>query len=159
MLERALLVFGVLLLPIGASAQTPAVQLQPFTFVAPGMVLAEATTLHVGGGLDVVHRSGLGTEVELGWVGPFPDGFDYGIGLLSVGGTYRWGEWQLRPLVAGGYTRTVFRGSGTNLLHFGGGFEYWMRPSLGLRVELRDYANSPDAHLLAARVGLAWALN
>ena len=62
---------------------------RPYMFVAPGGASAARTpTLHAGGGFDAISRTGLGGGVESGYVGPFPDRFDYGIGLLSLNGSY-----------------------------------------------------------------------
>ena len=145
-------------LPIAAFAQGPGLGVQPYTFIAPGAVSGGGTTLHVGGGLDVIHRSGLGVGTELGWAGPFPDGFDYGIGLLSVTGSYRWllGD-SVVPFVNAGASSAVLRGSG-RASHVGGGLEYWVHEGFGLRLELRDHIPSnEDAHLWGARIGFVWA--
>jgi hypothetical protein len=144
-------------LPITALAQDRAVGVQPYTFVAPGSVSGGGTIAHVGGGVDVVHRSGVGGGTELGYVGPFPDGFDYGIGLLSFSGSYRWLGAPVVPFVNAGLTTVVIRGSG-NAWHAGGGIEYWLRDGFGLRLELRDHMPFGEAaHLWGARVGFTWA--
>lgn len=145
------------LLPIAAFAQTSSVAVQPYTFLAPGAVSGGGTLLHTGGGVDIVHRSGLGVGTELGYAGPFPDGFDYGIGLLSFTGSYRWLGESVVPFVNAGLTRTVIRGSG-NAWHAGGGVDYWLRDGFGLRLELRDHMPFGDtAHLWGARIGVTWA--
>lgn len=145
-------------LPIVAFAQGPVLGVQPHTFIAPGAVSGGGTTLHVGGGFDVIHRSGLGVGTELGWVGPFPDGFDYGIGLLSVTGSYRWLQGDsVVPFVNAGASSAVLRGSG-RAWHVGGSIEYWVREGFGLRLELRDHIPSDeDEHLWGARIGFVWA--
>jgi len=149
------------LLPLAAFAQGPSVGVQPYTFIAPGTVAggeAIGTITHVGGGADVIHRSGLGGGAELGYVGSFPDGFDYGIGLLSFSGSYRWLHGSpVVPFVNGGLTSVVFRSSGF-AWHAGGGIDYWLRDRFGLRLELRDHLPfGENAHLWGARIGVTWA--
>src|SRR5262245_22479015 len=148
----------VILLPMAALAQSPAFSVQPYTFIAPGGASSGDSTLHTGGGVDIVHRSGLGAGTELGYVGLFPDGFDNGIGLLSFTGSYRWLGRAVVPFVNGGLSTVVMRGSG-NALHAGGGIEYWFRDGVGLRLELRDHLpfGEEAAHLWGARVGVTWS--
>jgi hypothetical protein len=148
-------IFAVL--PIAAFAQTSSVAAQPYTFLAPGAVSAGTSLLHAGGGVDIVHRSGLGFGTELGYAGPFPDGFDYGIGLLSFTGSHRWLGDSVVPFVGGGLTTVVIRGGGL-AWHAGGGMEYWIRDGFGLRLELRDHLPfGANNHLWGARVGLTWS--
>ena len=45
---------------------------------------------------------GLGLGTELGYIGPLLDGFDYGIGLLSLSGSYRWRRESVVPFVNAG---------------------------------------------------------
>jgi hypothetical protein len=146
-------------LPLAAFAQNRSVGAQPYIFLAPGSVsTGGGTILHVGGGVDVVHRSGFGGGGEFGYVGGFPDGFDYGIGLLSYGASYRWlGDDRVVPFVNGGVTTVAVRGRG-NAWHAGGGVDYWIRDGFGLRLELRDHI-PPDGsgHLWGARFGFSWA--
>ena len=135
------------ILPIAALAQGRALGVQPYTFLAPGAVSGGAT-LHVGGGVDVVHRTGLGVGTELGWIGPFPSGFDYGIGLLSFSGSYRWTQGdRVVPFVNAGVSNVALRGSG-RAWHAGGGVEYWIGNGFGLRLELRDLAIARFKRLL-----------
>jgi hypothetical protein len=160
--ELVAVLFAAALTPVPASAQTPTrAQLQPYLFVAPGGIPGGTTTVHGGGGFEVVMPIGLGGGVELGYVGPFPDGFDYGIGLVSVNGSYRirgWGSSRAVPFVTAGYSTSVFRASGARLANGGAGLEYWMREGLGLRFELRDHFR-PDGkgHLWGLRDGFTWA--
>lgn len=159
MLSRSLALACVFtVLPIATFAQDRAVSAQPYVFIAPGAVNAGGTTLHTGGGLDVVHRSGIGGGAEFGYVGPFPDGFDYGIGLLSYSASYRWlSDDRVVPFVNGGMSTVTIRGRG-NAWHAGGGLEYWLREGFGLRLELRDHI-PPDGggHLWGARIGFTWS--
>ena len=80
-----------LLLPLagtaGAQDASPA-RLLPYVFAAPGGVSNGGTTLHVGGGVDALIAKGLGASIEGGYLGPFPDGFDYGIGVISANAVY-----------------------------------------------------------------------
>src|SRR5262245_66245023 len=121
-------------LPIVALAQGSSVGAQPYTFIGPGAVSGGGTMLAVGGGFDVVHRSGLGVGTELGFVGPFPDGFDYGIGLFSLGVSYRWrpGD-RVVPFVSAGPTWAVIRCSGQGW-NAGGGVVYLRGDGFGFGV-------------------------
>ena len=151
------LVCALALLPAAALAQTSKVAVQPYTFIAPGAVTGGGSILHTGGGVDVVHRSGIGGGAELGYVGLFPDGFDHGVGLLSFSGSYRWLGDSMVPFVNAGVTNMVIRGSGS-AWHVGGGVDYWLRDGFGLRVELRDHMPFGDmSHLWGARIGVTWA--
>lgn len=103
---------------------------------------------------------GLGAGVEMGYVGPFPNGFDYGIGLVSFNAVYdvpARSNSRTAPFVTGGYTTTAFRGEQTNLLNAGGGIHYRLRDGLALRLELRDHFQPRDGvQLWSARIGLSW---
>lgn len=141
-------------LPLAAFAQNRSVGAQPYMFLAPGSVsTGGGTILHVGGGVDVVHRSGFGGGGEFGYVGRIPDGFDYGLGLASFTGSYRWlrGD-TVVPFVNGGWSVAAIRGSGY-AYHAGAGVDYWLRDGFGLRLEVRDHF-PPDGggHLWGAQI-------
>ena len=100
--SKSVRVFCLLVLaPVAAFAQTSKVAVQPYAFVAPG-ASDGGNTLHTGGGVDIVSGMGLGLGTELGYIGPFLDGFDYGIGLLSLSGSYRWRRESVVPFVNAG---------------------------------------------------------
>jgi hypothetical protein len=101
------MLFAAALTPITATAQTcTRAQFQRYVFVAPGGVTGgrtTPTTLHGGGGFEVVTPTGWGGGAELGYLsGAFPEGDDgdIGIGLLSFNGSYRirgWGTSRAVP--------------------------------------------------------------
>jgi hypothetical protein len=147
----------VVLAPIAALAQDRALSVQPYTFLAPGVAETEPT-LHVGAGVDVVHRTGLGVGTELGWVGSV-FGFNYGFALLSLTGSYRWTPGDRVVPFANAGVSNLFQYSSGSYWHVGGGVEYWVRHGFGLRVELRDHIPfaADTGHVWGARVGFTFA--
>ena len=157
--------FLLLLLPCQALAQDESsARFFPYTFVAPGGVSNGGTTLHVGGGFDALIWKGLGASVEGGYLGPVPDGFDYGIGVISANAVFHTRpprRHQLTPFVTGGYS-FAFREQHGNAINFGGGVNYWLSERTAMRVEFRDHmpvagGEVQDAHLWGARFGFTWA--
>jgi hypothetical protein len=162
--KTAALVILLLPGPATASAQLAgSTAVAPYTFVAPGGASFESMTLHLGGGMEVIGRSGLGAGFELGYVGPIPDGFDYGIGVFSGNVVQHLGRPAARriaPFVTGGYS-LAFRSSSLNLVNLGGGFNYWLREGMALRIEVRDHfrlasRHGYSPHLWSIRVGATW---
>ncbi len=156
--------FAVLLLlvaPCQALAQPSERAFLPFVFAAPGSISGGTTTLHFGGGFETIFLKGIGAGAELGYLGPL-SALDYGIGVLSLNGIYeplKRGR-RVTPFVTGGYSLAFREGTG-NALNFGGGFNYWMRDGMALRVEFRDhlpmYAGSiENYHLWGLRIGITW---
>jgi hypothetical protein len=81
---------------------------------------------------------GVGIGADLGWVGS-----NYGIGLLSVAGSYRFGTGQKRtvvPFVLGGYSTSVLRGPQESFADAGAGVDMWFRDRSGVRLEVRGHA-------------------
>jgi len=135
---------------------------QPYFFAAPGGISNGGTTLHVGGGVDLVLWKGLGASVEGGYVGPM-EAMDYGLGIISTNAFYQFGTPKRRritPFVTGGYT-LGFRSERVNAINVGGGANYWLSDTLGLRIELRDHlpvidGGVRDDHLWGLRIGFTW---
>ena len=166
---KSLTLAAVLLLvgPYQALAQETASgpRFMPFTFGALGGISGGgggSTTLHFGGGLETVLWKGIGAGAEVGYLAPFPSGFTYGIGTVSLNGLYeplKPGR-RVTPFVTGGYSLAFREGHG-NAINFGGGINYWMRDGLALRVEFRDHMPIYESavenyHLWGMRVGLTW---
>jgi hypothetical protein len=91
----------------GARTRTADRRVLPYTFAAPGTISGgNGTTLHVGGGFDTIVWQGIGAGAEIGYVGPFPKAFDYGIGVLSVNTSYQFvpvaERHRLSPFVTAG---------------------------------------------------------
>ena len=69
--------------PVAGQEGTTSTGFQPYLFAAPGGISSGGTTLHVGGGVDLVLWKGLGASVEGGYVGPM-EAMDYGLGIIST---------------------------------------------------------------------------
>jgi hypothetical protein len=136
----------------------------PYTFAAPGGVSGGGSTLHLGGGIDAIVWKGIGVSFEGGYLGPFPDGFDYGIGLISANGVYHFvppRRRRLTPFVTGGYS-LGFRSDYGHAVNLGVGANYWLTDRTALRVEFRDHIPiledvDDTSHLWGVRVGFTWA--
>lgn len=157
------LMLAILALPTAAQ-DDPAPRFLPYTFVAPGGVSNGGATLQLGGGFDALLAGGVGVSIEGGFLGPIPDGFDYGIGVISANGVYHFGRPQRHravPFVTGGYS-LGFRSSTINAVNFGAGLNFWLSDRTAVRVELRDHlpvidGGVRDEHLWGVRMGFSWA--
>ncbi|MCC6858073.1 MAG: hypothetical protein IT158_05920 [Bryobacterales bacterium] len=113
--------------------------------------------LSVGGGGEGFLYKGLSLGGDLHYAFPRRD-FGAGIGLLSVGPAYHFSlgpSAPVVPFVGGGYG-LAFRGGTANLYYLGGGVTWWMKRSLGLRVEFRHHRSPDEGSLSALRVSLAF---
>jgi hypothetical protein len=113
----------------------------------------------IGGGGDVFVYRGLGVGGELGYLFPM-EGVAYGLGLLSVNGSYnfnRKSSAKLSPFISGGYS-LAFRDGYANLYNLGGGVNWWLARRIGIRVECRDYVwtGGGSDHMPMFRVGMAF---
>jgi hypothetical protein len=132
-----------------------------YVFVAPGGVTCcghTESTIHLGGGGDIILAKGLGVNLEIGALAPRHD-FYSAVGVFSPGGAcyFRRGkDLKLEPFVNGGYS-LMFRSGHQNLFYFGGGVNYWLARRVGLRFELRDHVSRSyeTAHFWGFRLGLA----
>jgi hypothetical protein len=136
---------GTFLLALAPMAAPAADSEEPYRddgslFYGPGRAPGGGSLQQIGvGGEGFLYR-GLGVGADIGYQFP-SEGFSYGIGLLSVNGSYhlnRTRHAKLSPFVTGGYT-LAFRGGHANLANFGGGVTWWMADHAGLRLEFRDY--------------------
>lgn len=99
----------------------------------------------------------LGVAVDLGYLTP-TDGLTRGRGVLASSLVIRPSTTSaIRPFVSAGYA-LLFRTSAAHAVTVGGGVEYWTRPRLGLRLELRDHIHSPRggvrSHFWSVRLGI-----
>jgi hypothetical protein len=134
---------------------------QGYAFFAEGAMIEggnNAGTVHFGGGGEGLLYKGLGLGAEAGYITKWRD-FTYGIGMLSVYGSYHFNRHaKLSPFVSGGYSMAVRRRS-ANLYNIGGGVNYWFHDKIGFRLELRDHVyseRSPGIHFLSGRVGFSF---
>lgn len=134
---------------------------QGYLFYGPGRAPGGGTMQQIGGGGEGFLYKGLGVGAELGYLFP-AGGFTYGVGLLSVDGSYhmnRSRHARLSPFVTGGYS-LAFRGGHANLANFGGGVTWWIAEHIGIRLEFRDYVWSGcgcgGQHIPQAQVGFSF---
>jgi hypothetical protein len=130
-----------------------------YVFATPGAAVSNgsaASTLTIGGGGEGLLRGGLGVGVDVGYLFFTQHGIREGFGLFSPGAFYQFRRSQkVVPFVGGGYS-LAFRSDVLNMVHFGGGFNYWPKNRWGLRFEVRDHLapSSPDLNLIEFRIGL-----
>ena len=147
------------LAPTAASAQTSGV-----VFGTPGAVTCcgeSQSTLHVGGGVEGLIGDAVGIGGEIGFLGPWAY-FRDGLGVMSVNGSYHFLPHQpgrrARPFVTTGYS-LFFRDEHVNLWNVGGGIDYWVKPRMAVRVELRDHIHAEDGatvHFWGPRIGVVF---
>jgi hypothetical protein len=73
--------FVLLAVPPAAFAE---LRISPGVFGGMSAVTGSGVNPRIGGSVDVIMATGFGVGAEAGWVGD-----DYGIGLVSVSGSYR----------------------------------------------------------------------
>lgn len=128
-------------------------------YTIPGTKAERHTTFHVGVGLDVLTYKGLGVGAEIGALGGNGGGF----AIADINGSYRFTglgrSRKLVPFVTGGYTRAGGQEWGENWFNFGGGLDYWLRPTKALRLEVRNHVDPQHeraVHYLEYRIGFVW---
>jgi hypothetical protein len=111
-----------------------------YVFAGPGGGWGDGSTLHIGGGGEGVFSNGLGLGAEIGMLMPAVSLGD-GLGVFSLNGSCHFSQasksGNATPFITGGYT-AFFRGGYANGVNFGAGVNYWIKTSVGLRVEVRD---------------------
>ena len=154
--------FGTLLLALIPVVATPGESEQPYkgqgyVFYGPGRAPGGGTLQQIGAGGEGFLYKGLGAGAEVCYLYP-SEGFTYGIGLLSVNGSYHFNRSRhakLSPFVTGGYS-LAFRGGHENLYNVGGGVTWWMARHVGVRLEFRDYIWSGAQHSPQAQFGFSF---
>lgn len=142
-----------------ASAQTIGLG---YAFGAPGFAscCGESTAiLHAGGGGEALIGNWLGVGADVGYIAPFQS-FSEGLGLLSVNGSYHFPRtgvnYRTQPFVTSGYS-LAFRKGHVNLWNVGGGADFWITRTVGMRIEVRDHIYSEygaTSHLWGPRLGV-----
>lgn len=113
----------------------------------------------VAPGIGLGAEAGVVRQVSTGWHGLFP--------LISTNVYYHFVHTRdmMDPFVTAGYT-SAFRGGHheagqdpgqANLVNFGGGFNYWLRPRAGIKIEFLDDIRpkrGPNADYWGFRIGL-----
>ena len=152
-------IFGTLLFASPAFAQNnQGADKRAFFFGAPGVIMGtEATTVHVGGGVETVWSNGLGFAFDAGYF----TGSDFGNGALSFSPAIIYEfpvNGRVKPYVRAGGTLLANRASGLALWTVGGGINYWFKDRMGLKVEIRDsfLSEDPSTGLLDVMMGLVF---
>jgi hypothetical protein len=131
-------IFGaivLLALPLAVRADS-----QARIFYGIGATPGGDAVQHLGFSGDRFLFRGLTAGGEIGYMFPARD-FLYGVGLLSVNGSYHGNHrGRLAPFATAGYT-LGFRGDNAHLVNFGGGVTWWFAERLGLRAEFREYVS------------------
>jgi hypothetical protein len=149
----------LMMMSVAAAAQ----RTNGYVFFAPGGATCcghTSMSLHFGAGVEARIWKGLGANAEIGALGP-KEHFDDGVfGVFSPGATYhfrRGTEQRLEPFLAGGYS-LIFRSGRDNLGYVGGGVNYWLSNTRGLRIEFRDHIHGgySAVHLWGFRFGLVF---
>jgi opacity protein-like surface antigen len=131
-----------------------------YLFAATGFVGPNGPAiLHFGGGGEALVYKGVGVGAELGYIASPQNFGEFGLGALSVNGSYHFQPKQkLDPFVTGGYTLFIREGA-ANLFNVGGGVNYWIKDGMALRLEFRDHVSpgyGTAAHFLNFRIGLTF---
>lgn len=147
------------LIPLVALAADPeqAYRGDGFLYYGPGRAPGGGLLQQLGGGAEGFLYKGLAVGADIAY--QFPSaGFSYGIGLLSIDGSYhlnRNPHAKLSPFLSGGYT-LAFHSGYANLANFGAGVTWWMAKHAGLRVEIRDYIWPGGNHSPQALLGFSF---
>lgn len=144
-MNRIIILF--LLLSAGAMAQEGG----GYVFAAPGR--DGGATIEGGVGGDMVWRwIGFGGDID--YLAP-QSSFSSGVGVVSVGPSLHFRRHEdspIDPFVTGGYT-AFFRNGVHSGGNYGAGVNWWLRPDVGLRVELRDQVVE-STHYWGVRFGV-----
>jgi hypothetical protein len=153
--KRLIFGIGLMLTASAVFAQSENHAGQGYMFFAPGVSNGGGGSfLHFGGGGEaLVKNVGLGGEI--GYATPWSS-FADGLGIMSLNGSYNFGNRRVTPFATGGYS-LFFRSGTASGFNFGGGINYWLTNRTGLRFEVRDNVlPSGDAHLVGFRVGVSF---
>ena len=167
MRKISFLITLIVCLSMTALAQTGSTASKPngggygYVFFGPGWLPNGGEgIMHVGGGGEATFKNGAGIGAELAYLTPFRFPGD-GLGTFSVNVSRHFlktsGSEKVVPFLTGGYTG-FFREGYANGVNFGAGVNYWFKPRVGLRFEVRDNILVQDDahHHLNFRVGLTF---
>ena len=130
-----------------------------FFFGAPGVLTGtDTTTVHFGGGTEVVWSNGLGFAFDAGYLAE-PAYFSSGAMSFSPAMLYQFPiDGPVKPYVRGGGTMIVGTFGGDLLWTIGGGINYFFKDNMALKVEVRDSFHSydPGGGLVDVLIGLSF---
>jgi len=163
---RAIVLSATLVFPSIASAQHEGSGQWYLFGAAGGWGQLGGAQAGVGIGYERLLYKGLGAGAEVEGYGGSIQRTRYGGVLASVNGSYHLRNLspsqKLVPFGTVGYSGVGICAwsecGGTDGFNFGGGFNYWMGPHRGLRVEVRDhvFGEGPHYHKWEMRVGFAF---
>ena len=134
-----------------------------YVYFAPGGATSSgytAMTVNLGFGGEARIVSHLGAGAEAGVLAFRQDFAGSVMGTVSpTGYVHLVGskEAKIDPFIGGGYS-LFFRNYHENLVHFGGGVNFWPKRHLGVKIEVRDHVNTRynAIHFWGFRFGLAF---
>lgn len=149
-------------------------QSNAYVFAGAGGISVAGNTgkaLYGGAGAEAIVGSGMGLGAEGDVIRQVSQGWHGLMALVSANFYYHFVHTldRIDPFVTIGYT-SAFRGAHheagqdpgqANLVNFGGGVNYWFRPSTGLKLEFRDHLRpnrGPNADYWSFRIGVTFAL-
>lgn len=146
---------------LGQTPSSPEHPVQGYVYIGPGAYITGSNAaIHYGVGVDGLATRRIGVGAELGGFAP-AQSFSSGFGVFSPNASYHFlspsSSRKFDPFVTGGYTM-VFRSGVAHAVNLGGGFNYWIKERVGLRVEIRDHIGfpSPEDHLVGVRFGVSF---
>ena len=131
-------------------------------FAAPGMLVADGslakgfTPLRVGGMVEQVWSNGLGFAIDASYLTTFEDVRENGVAMIAPAILYEFHtEGPLKPYVRGGPSFLIAQGGGAVLVHYGGGINYWIKESFGVKIEGRHsfFVEAPGLGVIDVLVG------
>jgi hypothetical protein len=152
---------------VGANAQHS----NGYLFIAPGGLSVSGqtnATVQLGAGGEAVLSRGVGLGIEGSALGTTANFTSTVMVVVSPNGYYHFihsSQSHLDPFVTVGYSAFMRKGI-QNLFNYGVGVNYWLRPSLGMRLEFRDHMrhfgaglSTPSgfwAHYWGIRIGVVF---
>lgn len=132
-------------------------------FVGPGGTTQSGFTqrsYEVGGSVERLLAMGIGAGAELEGVVHAAGQAKNSVGIFSLNPYYHFlKERALDPYATFGYS-LLFRDYTANLYNYGGGVNYWFKPNMGVKVEVRDHVWShplvSSTHIWGVRVGITF---
>jgi hypothetical protein len=122
---------------------------------------SSALSLHAAGGVEILSGGRVGGAGEFGMLAsPYS-----GLWVTSANGVFhfvpsaRTPRNRTSPFVSGGYTRMSSGEGAFDAWNIGGGADVWLKPRVGLRLELRDHIRPDrrgDVHYWAFRAGVVF---
>jgi len=118
--------------------------------------------VHAAGGGEILARGRFGAAGEFGMLA----GPNSGLFITSVNGVLHFVpsvttpiRTRISPFITGGYTRMFSGEGGFDAWNFGAGTDIWLKPRVGLRLDVRDHLRPDrrgDVHYWTFRAGVVF---